>query len=176
MVWDMTDFPEGKAKLAAFWWGFGNGRYQPFISKFEEYIYKYKVDQNFRGYDSTSNQKAIAELSFEAGGLPVLPLGFDGIKKWQYLNSLKILMGKELLSAPEINGLRKQLSRYRIPDTKIAQDLVSSMSMCCFLMYPLYRMAYPEMDEAGDIRTWGTGDIAGRNSRRHYGRGGRGSR
>lgn len=176
MVWDMTDFPEGKAKLAAFWWGFGNGRYQPFISKFEEYIYKYKVDQNFRGYDSTSNQKAIAELSFEAGGLPVLPLGFDGIKKWQYLNSLKILMGKELLSAPEINGLRKQLSRYRIPDTKIAQDLVSSMAMCCFLMYPLYRMAYPEMDEAGDIRTWGTGDIAGRNSRRHYSRGGRGSR
>lgn len=176
MVWDMTDFPEGKAKLAAFWWGFGNGRYQPFISKFEEYIYKYKVDQSFRGYDSTSNQKAIAELSFEAGGLPVLPLGFDGIKKWQYLNSLKILMGKELLSAPEINGLRKQLSRYRIPDTKIAQDLVSSMAMCCFLMYPLYRMAYPEMDEAGDIRTWGTGDIAGRNSRRHYGRGGRGSR
>ena len=137
---------------------------------------RYKVDQNFRGYDSTSNQKAIAELSFEAGGLPVLPRGFDGIKKWQYLNSLKILMGKELLVAPEINGLRKQLSRYRIPDTKIAQDLVSSMSMCCFLMYPLYRMAYPEMDEAGDIRTWGTGDIAGRNSRRHYSRGGRGSR
>ena len=176
MVWDMTEFPEGKARLAAFWWGFGNGRYQPFIQKFEEYVYRYRVDQNFRGYDSTSNQKAIAELSFEAGGLPVLPLGFDGIKKWQYLNSLKILMGKELLEAPEIDGLRKQLSRYRIPDTKIAQDLVSSMAMCCFLMYPLYRTAYPEVDEGGDIRTWGTGTIVGRNSRRSYDRGGRWSR
>jgi hypothetical protein len=139
-------------------------------------VHKYRVDENFRGYDSTASQKAIAELSFEAGGLPVLPLGFDGTKKWQYLNAMKILMGRELLEAPEIDGLRKQLSRYKIPDTKIAQDLVSAMAMCCFLMYPLYRSAYPEMDEDGDLRSWGTSVMVGRNSRRSYDRGGRWSR
>ena len=176
LVWDVTEFPEQPAHLAAFWWGFGNGRYQPFIQKFETLIHKYRVDEMYRGYDSTASQKAIAELSFEAGGLPVLPLGFDGMKKWQYLNALKILLGKELLKAPEIDGLRKQLSRYRIPDTKISQDLVSSMSMCAFLMYPLYRMAYPEVDEGQDIRTWGLADIPGRDDRRHYSRGGRGAR
>lgn len=176
MVWDMTDFPDKKARLAAFWWGHGNGKYQPFIYKFEEYVFKYRVDENFRGYDSTSSQKAIAELSFEAGGMPVLPLGFDGTKKWQYLNAMKILMGRELLEAPEIDGLRKQLSRYKIPDTKIAQDLVSAMAMCCFLMYPLYRSAYPEVDEPGELRNWGTTAMVGRNSRRNYDRGGRWTR
>jgi hypothetical protein len=176
LVWDVTEFPEGPAQLAAFWWGFGNGRYQPFIQKFESLIHKYRVDEMYRGYDSTASQKAIAELSFEAGGLPVLPLGFDGIKKWQYLNALKIILGRELLKAPEIDGLRKQLSRYRIPDTKISQDLVSAMAMCAFLMYPLYRMAYPEVDEGQDLRTWGVSDPISRNTRRHYDRGGRGAR
>lgn len=176
MVWDVTDFPEQPARLAALWWGFGNGRYQPFIQKFESLIHKYKVDEMYRGYDSTASQKAIAELSFEAGGMPVLPLGFDGVKKWQYLNALKIILGRELMKSPEIDGLRKQLTRYRIPDAKIAQDLVSSMAMCAFLMYPLYRMAYPEVDEDKDIRTWGNFDFPGRNARRTYDRGGRGAR
>jgi hypothetical protein len=176
LVWDVTEFPEGKASLAAFWWGNGYGRYQPFISKFEEYIFKYRVDENFRGYDSTASQKAIAELSFEAGGLPVLPLGFDGTKKWQYLNAMKILLGKELLEAPEIDGLRKQLSRYRIPDTKIAQDLVSAMAMCCFLLYPLYRSAYPENAEDDDAVSRYSFTGISRNARRTYSRGGRWSR
>lgn len=144
MVWDVTEFPEKPADLSAFWWGDGGGRYTPFVSKFEEWADKYKVGEQFRGYDSTSNQKAIAELSFEAGGLSVIPLGFDGVKKWQYLNALKLILGKGLLSAPEIHGLRQQLTRYRIPDAKIAQDLVSACSMGAFLLYPLYRMAYPE--------------------------------
>ena len=148
MVWDVTNFPEGPAHLVAFYWGDGGGKYEPFISRFEMYAHKYHVAEAFRGYDSTAAQKAIAELSFEAGGMPVQTLGFDGQKKWFYLNALKLILGKQLLKAPSINAIRKQLTRYRIPDTKIAQDIVSTISMGCFLLYPLYRTAYPEVVDA----------------------------
>lgn len=153
-VFDVTDFPEKPARMTAMWWGDGGGSYLPFVMRFEAWAGKYRVPIDFRGYDSTSNQKAIAELSWQQNGLEVIPLGFDGVKKWMYLNALQLLLGKSLLEMPKIDAIRRQLTRYVIPDKKIPQDLVSILSMACFLLHPLYRMAYPEVDDSpsGNLR------------------------
>ena len=140
-IFDMTEFPATKAKLVGFWWGFGNGSYRPFIYKFQEWTGKYHVPTMFRGYDSTSNQKALAELAFETGEDQVTPLGFESGKKWQYLTALLLLAGADKLQIPAgITGLEHQMKGYVLPDKKITQDIVSTLAMAAFLMVPLYHM------------------------------------
>jgi hypothetical protein len=73
----------------------------PFINKFDEWKSAYKVPTLFCGYDSTSSQKHIAELAWQTGEAEVTPLGFDGAKKFMYLNSAKLLMSKGLLQIPK---------------------------------------------------------------------------
>jgi hypothetical protein len=74
-----------------------------------------------------------------------VPLGFDGSKKWEYINAAKLLMSKGLLMAPSgLKGLEKQLRDYKLPDKRLSQDLVSTLCMSTFLMMPLYRDTYPE--------------------------------
>lgn len=147
LVFDVTEFPHGKARLAAFWWGYGSGSYTPFINQFKTYANSYHVDMNFRGYDSTSSQKALAELAFASGDDAVIPLGFEGNNKWMYLNALKLLMSKQRIQVPAgLDGLERQLKRYTLPDKKIPQDIVSALAMVAHLIYPLYRAEYPEFD------------------------------
>lgn len=147
MVWDVTNFPLEKARLAAFWWGFGNGSIMPFINKFDEYRERYGVIEMFRGYDSTSSQKAIAELAWATGDKMVVSLGFEGAKKWMYINAAKMLMSRGLLVSPPIYGFRKQMGDYKLPDKKLVQDIVSTFCMVCHLMIPLYREVYPDEED-----------------------------
>jgi hypothetical protein len=100
LVFNATAFPYQKARLAAFWWGDGGGSYSPFISKFKEYFTRYHVPMQMRGYDSTSSQKALAELAFTSGEGEVVPLGFEGNRKWEYLSALKLLLSKQVLQVP----------------------------------------------------------------------------
>ena len=145
MVWDVTDFPIGRAKLVMMWWGYGNGSLNPFLAAFGIHAANYHVPNNFRGYDSTSTQRHIAELAWASGDDQVIPLSFDGAKKWEYINAAKLLMSKGLLMAPSgLKGLEKQLRDYRLPDKKLSQDLVTTLCMSAFLMFPLYRDSYPE--------------------------------
>jgi hypothetical protein len=117
----------------------------PFINRFDEWKAAYKVPTLFCGYDSTSSQKHIAELAWQTGEAEVTPLGFDGAKKFMYLNAAKLLMSKGLLQIPKgIDGFEDQMRSYHLPDKKIAQDIVSALCMSAFLMMPLYRDAYPE--------------------------------
>ena len=62
-----------------------------------------------------------------------------------------------------IEGIRRQLKRYGLPDKKIPQDIVATLSMVAWLLYPLYITAYPEggEDEEEDSSvTQGTGRYA----------------
>lgn len=176
VMFDVTSFPRVPAELVGFWWGYGNGSIVPFINKFDEWMHRYRVLPYFRGYDSTSTQKAIAELAWQTDEERVVPLGFDGVKKWEYINAAKILMSKHLVKSPPIPGLEKQLRDYALPDKKLQQDLVSAFCMACHLMMPLYKEVYP--DEEDDISPEGQNrwfaQITGRSYRparsRHFGR------
>jgi hypothetical protein len=175
MVFDVTSFPYEKARLAAFWWGDGGGSYTPFINTFHEYYARYRVMPEFRGYDSTSSQKALAELAFTSGEGEVVPLGFEGQKKWEYLSALKLLLSRQVLQIPDgIEGIIRQLRRYCLPDKKIPQDIVAVLSMIARLIYPLYLTAYPEQEEDDEEETGVVIAQVGRYSRpysrRHYGR------
>jgi len=150
MVWDVTDFPHKKAKLAAFWWGFANGSIMPFVEKFAELMRKYRVPEHFRGFDSTATQKYMTELVWMSENESVIPMGFDGGKKYQYLNATKFLLSKGKLQIPAgISGIEQQIKRYRLPDHKIPQDIVAVLGMCCQLMFPLYINEYGEIDSFG---------------------------
>jgi hypothetical protein len=161
-VWDVTNFPYQKATLACFWWGYGNGSILPFTTKFDEYMTRYQVPISLRGYDSTSSQKALAELAWQTGGETVTPLGFDGAKKWMYINAAKTLMSKDLIIAPPIAGFKTQMGNYKLPDKKLVQDIVSAFCMSCHLMIPLYRDVYPEEPEPTAVES---SDLAARLSR-----------
>lgn len=148
-VYDVTDFPKRKARLAMFWWGYPNGSYMPFIDKFKSSIVNYKVPMMYCGYDSTSTQKMMAELAWMSDGLNVLGLGFDAGKKMDYLNAAKMLMSKRLVEVPGgIKWFEAQMKSYRLPDHKMAQDIVATFSMAMFLIYPLYLADYPEDPDA----------------------------
>lgn len=153
-VWDVTKFPYERATLAAYWWGYANGSITPFLHKFSQYVSNYRVPLYYRGYDSTASQKHLAELAWQAGEEAVTPLGFDGAKKYEYLSAVKILLSKGLLQAPKgISGLERQLRDYRLPDKKLAQDTVSTLCMAAYLMFPLYREAYPDEEETDKTKT-----------------------
>ncbi len=173
-VWDITDFPEKPAIMSAMWWGDGGGSWQPFVTRFERYIDQYRIPEQFRGYDSTAAQKMLAEFVFNASGKPVLPLGFDGQKKWAYLTALKLLLAKGLLKMPkfpnETDAIRQQLTRYRIPDSKIPQDIVATFSMAAYIMQPLYQMAYPDMETSDRIMVGLSAPTFGRDSRQSFSR------
>jgi hypothetical protein len=170
IVWDVTDFPEQPARIVAFWWADGGGSYIPFVQKFGEYVLKYEIPARYRGYDSTASQKAIAELSWQQEGMEVMPMGFDGAKKWMYLNALKLILGKGLMESPEIHGIRQQLSRYHLPDKKIAQDIVAVFCMGAYMLFPLYREKYPAWEKDFSTKSGKETTDLGRDSRRSYGR------
>lgn len=126
IVFDITDFPKGPARLRAFWWGFGNGSYDPFVSQMKHYVeYYHATDACF---DSTGTQKMMDELVFERDGFPVIGMNVAGLKH-NFNTALKLFMDRALISFPDIPGLRAQLGNYKLPDTKIAQDIVAVLQM-----------------------------------------------
>jgi len=166
MVWDVTDFPKNKSKLVAFWWGFGKGSILPFVDTFTELRKKYHVPYQLRGFDSTATQKYMSELVWMSEEEMVIPLGFDGSKKYQYINATKFLLSRSKLQIPAgITGIEKQIKRYRIPDNKLPQDIVATLGMACQLMFPLYISEYGEVDEAGQQTESMAGDFLEAHSR-----------
>ena len=51
-----------------------------------------------------------------------------------------------------LKGLEKQLRDYRLPDKKLAQDLVSTLCMASYLMFPLYKDSYPSDQDEDKIK------------------------
>jgi hypothetical protein len=130
MVWDITDFTKGPAVLRAFHWIHGNGEYWPFVTQFIDYVKRYRC-YGTNAFDSTGTQKAFAELVFEhEDGFMTTPMDMSGPNsKYSALNALLFLMQRGKMVVPHISAIRLQLSRYKLPDTKLAQDIVMVMAM-----------------------------------------------
>lgn len=152
MVWDVTEFPNAPASLAAFWWGSGGGKITPWITEMFNLMELYTPI--YTGVDSTGPQKNTAVLinehlfkeRFEHEGNEwnevgytsphgiirgISGLDFSGSGKVQYLIAARLLVEAGLFRWPKmITGFRSQLSNYDLEnDKKIAQDLVATLGM-----------------------------------------------
>lgn len=128
MVWDYTDFPKRPAFLRCFSWVYGNGSYQPFIDEFIRLVEKYRAHQSC-AFDSTGQQSAFDQLVFQSEGFLVEGMNMAGNNKSKALNSAKVIMGQGLLKMPHLDNIESQLVNYKLPDTRIRQDIVSVIIM-----------------------------------------------
>jgi len=143
MVWDITHFPDEPASMRAFRWVFGNNRAGPWLEAYMEYLSIYRCDQHFRNlqlewpklepgynaFDATGLQKGYDELVFDEYGVVPDTLSMAGANKFALLNHTKVLMGRGLLKMPYIPHLWNQCMNYRLPDTKLRQDIVMALIM-----------------------------------------------
>lgn len=167
LVWDFSGFPEAAAVLRAFWWGFARGSYQPFVDTFYRYVKTYgSIDAAF---DSTGTQKMMNELVFERDSIIVQGLNMTGYKH-VYNTELKLLMDKQLMKFPGIPAIRSQLGNYKIPDTKLAQDVVATMQMSAGYLRKFYYVSKDDDNEEEDR------DAAGQDRRYSRSLGSRDSR
>ena len=147
MTYDLTGFPQQPARMRRFWWGFGDGLYAPFYRQFSEQM----IEFGCAGvYDATGAQKAFGEGNEFAvpAHLPVLGVDLSGTYKMYYLILLKKMMGKGLLQWPdEIKGIRHQFKSYRLPDKKIAQDIVSAHVLLAAYVTTYLRVDFDEKEE-----------------------------
>ena len=132
-VFDITGFPGefgSKAELVAFSWVTGNGRYDAFVEQYKTW-WEYYHCQLSNVIECTGPQKSFSEYAFTLGldGQQMLIEGMDlsGNKKNEALQALIQLFQRGMLRIPFIRGMRNQLIGYDLPDTKLAQDIVSMM-------------------------------------------------
>lgn len=123
MVFDVTTSPYTMVYAK---WVKGNSSMLPFLSAYKYAMAKYMP--LYRGMDTTGAQKGMQELAFEEEGLITDKMNFQHLKM-QMLNAAKLFIQKQKLKFPFIRGLRRQLSAYKLPDDKIAQDLVCTIMM-----------------------------------------------
>jgi hypothetical protein len=125
MTWDATDYPNTPMTLRAFWWGDGGGKYEPWVNQMLLWLGEYRALNG--AYDSTGGQKVHSEMSFGRFS-NVWPIDMSGIKKHSYINTLKLLLMKKRIRIPRgIKGITYQLGKYRLPDERLPQDLVSTL-------------------------------------------------
>jgi len=127
MVWDVTGFPAQPAYLRCFRWVFGGGLYGPFLDEFQRLVQLYKAHGQC-AFDSTGMQKAFDELAFTTEGLLAEGMNLQGEKRLM-INHLKIMLGKIMFRFPRIKGITHQLTHYKLPDTRIRQDITSVLMM-----------------------------------------------
>jgi hypothetical protein len=130
--------------MRAFWWGFGWGSYDPFVSKMYEWMTDYQATDG--AFDSTGTQKMMDELVFERDGMPIIGMNMTGMKH-HFNTALKLFMDRRLISFPDIQGIRAQLGNYSIPDAKIAQDIVATMQMTAGYLRKYYYVSAGGEDE-----------------------------
>lgn len=140
MVWDVTQFPTGPAVMVGFHWVYANGEYGPFLEEYTRLVREFKA-QNRNAFDSTGTQKGFDELYFAINRLAATGLSMAGTGKFHALNAAKFFLAKELLQYPTIPHLISQLTNYKLPDTKIRQDLTM-----CFCMSALFMQRYFYID------------------------------
>ena len=133
MVFDVTGFPfdiGSVAKMVAFAWVSGNGRYENFEVQFKTWWEYYRCGFN-AAVEATGPQKSFAEYAFTLGlhGQQMLVEGADmsGNKKMEALQAAIQIMQRGLFKFPFIRGMRSQLTAYELPDTKLSQDIVSCL-------------------------------------------------
>ena len=136
MVWDISDFPRTPASLSAFSWVFGNGSPNPWIAQYMTFAETYHtIGKN--GFDSTGLQSGY-ERTPELSRLFPTPVNLGGAHKYIYLTLTKKIMADGLFQVPNIIHLFSQLSKYRLPDEKLRQDLVMTLLITSALLEPLF--------------------------------------
>ena len=162
MVWDITDFPRTPAIMKAFCWVFGNGSPNPWLAKFTEYTIKYRA-MGMNAFDSTGVQSGYERLTGMSALKPV-PIALSGQRKYVYLTLTKKFAADGLFQIPSIAHIFSQMSKYRLPDDHIRQDLVMALLVTSAVLEPLfYVMDYDdeELSERNDDRY----DRPGKNDR-----------
>jgi hypothetical protein len=142
LVFDVTGYPVDPLVLRAFWWGDGGGKYTPWKNQFLLWMGEYHALAG--GYDATAGQKVHSEFTFPERS-DIFPIDLSGVKKNSFLNVVKLLMARQRLRFPrEIPGLHHQLGKYRLPDTKLAQDLVGTLFVLAGLLWAMGLEVPPE--------------------------------
>lgn len=123
LVWKYTDFPTAPASLVGFSWVYGNHSVEPWIAEYMRLVDKFRAKYS-NAIDATGWQSGYVEgiwaFDDEKPGAMSLTIS----KKARYLNFAKRMSARGLLKAPFIPPLFSQLSRYRLPDNNISQDIV----------------------------------------------------
>lgn len=164
-VWDITDFPTQPAHLRAFTWVYGNGKPDPWIEQFVSYFYTYRC-LGRSAFDATGLQTGYDRWVYALEKIAAEKMQM-GQTKFGYLNAAKILVPRGMLQAPNIPMLYSQMSKYRLPDEKLRQDLVMFLIMTAGWLERLWYMQEdtteyePPVPESRHGRAMG-----GRNSRR----------
>jgi len=145
VVLKVTGFPLLPAELAAFHWIDGRGSYWPFINQMEEWYKSYRPI--YGAFDATGVQKGFDELVFAQRGMLL-----EGIRvqtnKMQMVVALKLIMGKGKLLMPRgVQGIWLQLGGWRMPDTKLRQDIASCLFMAGHVLNRLFVIDPPESSE-----------------------------
>jgi len=150
IVLDVTDFPSAPADLRAFWWGFGDGSYQPCIGQFKYYYSLYRAA--FGVFDSTGTQVGMQEYFRLEEDMLAYGMSLAGNVKGESLLALKLLMGRQLMRWPKgIKGIHQQLVNYRLPDKKVVQDIVSALMIGANFIRRFYYEELPSDVEENDV-------------------------
>lgn len=154
-VWKIGDkksntmFPNIPAQMVAFAWVYGGGDPNPWMEQFTEYCIRYKaIGQN--GFDSTGFQSGYERLTDLKHLLPT-PVQLTGGKKYIYLTHAKKIMADGNFQIPNIPHLFSQCAKYKLPDEKLRQDIVSMLFVTAALLEPYLQM---EIDGDEDEREY----------------------
>ena len=80
--------------------------------------------------------------------LNVVPVAMSGVKQRSFITVVKLLMDEKWLRLPaNIKGIRNQFLKYRLPEEKLAQDIVSTFLVLAGLLWAL-GYSYEIMREA----------------------------
>ncbi|NIV30498.1 MAG: hypothetical protein GWN58_13670 [Anaerolineae bacterium] len=136
MVIRVTGFPLRAAELVAFHWIDGHGSYWPFIEQMEAWWKLYHPI--YSAFDATGVQKGFDELVFAQRGMLMEGINVQG-QKMQMVLALKLILGKQKLLMPkEVQGIWMQLGGWRMPDTKLRQDIASCLFMAASVLNRLF--------------------------------------
>lgn len=162
MAIDTIDAPRLNV-VAALWWGNGTGRIAPFVTMFLDFLQTYKPV--FAAIDATATQKNFNEVMNTEYIFPypndytidtIVGMDFTTGRKHHYLVSSRLTMEKGAVIWPGCaTGIASQHKAYDPTEdttattSKLAQDIVSTMSMGLFASRRLYP---PENDQEEEER------------------------
>lgn len=146
MVFDVSEYPEGPCYLRAFWWGDGGGTYEPWTTQMLYWKQRYRATA--AAYDATGGQKVHGETTFK-DDLTVYGVDLSNVKKAAYMLHTKIMLQKGKIKwADSIKAIGWQLQKYKLPDEKIAQDIVATFFVLAGLLIMMgYDETRPEEDK-----------------------------
>ena len=122
----------------------------------------------YAAFDASGVQKGFDELVFAQRGVII-----EGVQvqtnKMRMVVALKLILGKQLLLMPKsVQGIWMQLAGWRIPDTKLRQDIASCLFMAADVVNRLFIIDESEQtqgDEGEEVPLTPRGKRAARGHR-----------